>query len=647
MGGSEADVATGAVHGRVTGIIYPPPDIRAVVDKTAQFVAKNGRAFERKIAGEVISAKFSFLKPGDPYNAYYEHKVSEFENALNEPEKLPEPEKPKEEPAPAPVPEPEGVNVEVVERKPIEAVVGKALRNLSDSDKKRPPAEEQFKQKHPTLTAQDQEIMYLTAQYTAVGGKAFLSGLATREQRNPQFDFINPVHPLFAYFTVLVESYAKILTAKAQRGKKANPLLERLEEGVDRMRVLDRCVHKLEFMRLEAESKQKEEAENDAERLAYMQIDWHDFVIVETIVFDDSDLIADAPNPYLEDDPGQTAAAASPEPDDMDMDMDMDDEQPSEIKVVENYVPKAATSTGPSVSMLTVDGQAVPTTDANEHMRILLMAPKYREETQRHLNKQKDSPFAPGAAIADNFKRFAAKRSDIFSSSAEDEAKLTAQMAANNNKVTHDVAPDTAEETTGNYLPVQTRAQASIAYHIQPPRPAAGLVPPPPMGIPPPPMGIPPPPMGVPPPLMPGMVPPPPPPHLLGQMPPMVPPPPPVIEEPVAKRQRVDGVILMPENEFAEAYPAPIRLHIQVPHEPNNANGWVLEAQVLTREVDIRSSVRELKEFVFEHTKMPVAKQQLKAPIVGFLKDSLSFAHYNMYTEMFLELSARQRGGRR
>lgn len=30
------------VQGKVTGIIYPPPDIRAIVDKTAQFVARNG-----------------------------------------------------------------------------------------------------------------------------------------------------------------------------------------------------------------------------------------------------------------------------------------------------------------------------------------------------------------------------------------------------------------------------------------------------------------------------------------------------------------------------------------------------------------------------------------------------------------------------
>ena len=66
------------IQGKVTGIIKPPPDLRAIVDKTAQFVARNGRSFERKIAGETASGKFSFIKPSDPYHGYYEFKVLEF-----------------------------------------------------------------------------------------------------------------------------------------------------------------------------------------------------------------------------------------------------------------------------------------------------------------------------------------------------------------------------------------------------------------------------------------------------------------------------------------------------------------------------------------------------------------------------------------
>ena len=63
-------------------------------DKTAQFVARNGYEFEKRcvlcliawlflaqrcrlsiLANEKNNVKFNFLLPGDPYNAYYQHKV--------------------------------------------------------------------------------------------------------------------------------------------------------------------------------------------------------------------------------------------------------------------------------------------------------------------------------------------------------------------------------------------------------------------------------------------------------------------------------------------------------------------------------------------------------------------------------------------
>lgn len=70
------DVRT-AKQGKVTGVIIPPPDIRAVVDKTAQFVAKNGKAFEQRIlgSGEGKTAKFNFMKINDPYHGYYEQRI--------------------------------------------------------------------------------------------------------------------------------------------------------------------------------------------------------------------------------------------------------------------------------------------------------------------------------------------------------------------------------------------------------------------------------------------------------------------------------------------------------------------------------------------------------------------------------------------
>ena len=66
------------------GLIYPPPDIRGVIDKTAQFVAKCGEGFEQRVLREQNHTKFAFLLPNNPYRPYYEHKVKEFKTGVVE-----------------------------------------------------------------------------------------------------------------------------------------------------------------------------------------------------------------------------------------------------------------------------------------------------------------------------------------------------------------------------------------------------------------------------------------------------------------------------------------------------------------------------------------------------------------------------------
>ena len=68
---------------KIEGVIIPPPEVRAIVDKTAQFVARNGKGFEQKVlnSNDGKTAKFNFLKAYDPYNAYYEMKIRELEDS--------------------------------------------------------------------------------------------------------------------------------------------------------------------------------------------------------------------------------------------------------------------------------------------------------------------------------------------------------------------------------------------------------------------------------------------------------------------------------------------------------------------------------------------------------------------------------------
>ena len=64
----------------ITGVIRPPPEIRAVADRTALYVAKNGRAFEARILNSEKgkTPKFSFLQMTSPvsYSVRSSHIVS-------------------------------------------------------------------------------------------------------------------------------------------------------------------------------------------------------------------------------------------------------------------------------------------------------------------------------------------------------------------------------------------------------------------------------------------------------------------------------------------------------------------------------------------------------------------------------------------
>ena len=56
-------------------IVIPPTDLQTIVDKTASYVAKNGRSFE-EIVFSKDKSRFGFLKPGDKHYNYYLHKLN-------------------------------------------------------------------------------------------------------------------------------------------------------------------------------------------------------------------------------------------------------------------------------------------------------------------------------------------------------------------------------------------------------------------------------------------------------------------------------------------------------------------------------------------------------------------------------------------
>lgn len=442
-----------ATHTKTIGMIHPPPDIRSIVDKTAQFVARNGPEFEKRIlANGRNNVKFNFLNPSDPYHAYYQHRVSEFKSQVQTPSQVPSlaaavaaaAASGQAEVGVVP-PSKESVEAKIEIPKP----VSKTLE---------PPEPEQYTVRLPEgITGTDLDIIKLTAQFVARNGKVFLQGLTHREHQNLTFSFLKPTHSMFTFFTALADAYSKVLMP--QKG-----LVDKLKrENVNRTTVLERCLNRLEWEKSQERARQKAESEIEQERMQMALIDWHDFVVVETIEFaDDED--EELPKPMtLEEVIRRSKALAMEEEEEAvdagkDVEMEMDEE---EVQLVEESM-KAATleDTGTKAEELAtakisstddveppmrivknwkrpeerisaekdptkfvvspITGELIPISEMAEHMRISLIDPKYKEQKERMMAKLRETTLATDDEISRNIVGLARTRPDIFGTTEEE-----------------------------------------------------------------------------------------------------------------------------------------------------------------------------------------------------------------------------------
>ena len=429
-----------------------------------------GPEFESRIlANEASNVKFNFLKPGDPYNAYYQHKIEEIKggNADAAPGTATPPSsttaaaQPPLAPPPAPPPSSLQPNM------------------LPPSKPLGPPEPDHYTVHIPEgITLLDLDTIKLTAQFVARNGKSFLTGLASREHSNPQFNFLKPTHSLFTFFTRLCDAYSRVLMPP-------KGLLAALHvDAADSAAPLQRALHRLEYDRVKnKEAKESEDAE-EAERMAMLSIDWHDFVVVETIDFDfDRGEESALPPPVTRRDvlqmarasafeigggleeqqqreqekmdeeeaamvaEGQraaaaTAAATATGEDSGDVDMEVsDEEEEAPIKIVKNYKridPRAGAGASGGygydptkfvISPLT--GELVAIQDMAEHMRISLIDPKWKKERDVMLSRIKETTRASDEEISRNLSLLARTRPDVFGGNgAESAAAMSTALKA-------------------------------------------------------------------------------------------------------------------------------------------------------------------------------------------------------------------------
>jgi len=249
-------------------------------------VARNGPEFEQRIKQkEHSNPRFNFLNSGDPYNAYYQHRVDELAEGGEKQGDSDKPALAQDSSAPslAKGPQATGQSEAVKQRQSdiLKSVgVGKeGLDSLQEAAPvlKDPPADFEFIADPPSISAFDLDVVKLTAQFVARNGRQFLTNLMQREQRNYQFDFLRPQHSLFQYFTKLLEQYTKVLIPPKDLMKKLS------DEGNSEKKILEQVRYRVAWIKHQEAKRRKEEEAKERERVSYAQIDWHGFVVVETV----------------------------------------------------------------------------------------------------------------------------------------------------------------------------------------------------------------------------------------------------------------------------------------------------------------------------------------------------------------------------
>jgi splicing factor 3A subunit 1 len=574
------------------------------------------------------------LNFGDPYHTYYQHKIKEIKENVSQ-------EKNNSLFA-LPKPAPQLVTV------------------IEPEIPKEPPPDWEFMVDPPNISRRHLDIVKLTAQFVARNGAHFMDQLMMREQKNEMFDFLRRNHILFTYFTKLVEQYSKILMPSYVQLEKLRQLVGHPLGMKDYMSQVEMRVV---WEKYQNKEKMKAEEQAEKERVEYAQIDWHDFVVVETINFRE-DEAGYLPPPIQ---PSQLATRLlqqqkfdkqQEENEVEEIEMELDDEpmedvvtttQPdpkpsvtptvpslpsvsTNIKIRRDYNPKAAQAPPPVSAankfVSPITGEKVPAAKLDEHLRYGLLDPRWVEDRKKKIEErqQEEEVFAEGLNVATNIKGLAKKRTDIFGMHetvigreiGEENRPRPAPVQWDGFSATIDKTRQLAQDkvTVEEQLQYIQRVHGQMVdptlEKIGPqvpgfkPQPA----PPPPIHRQPLPPQMIPPPQQMPRPLLPtpamhGFVP---------GAPPLFSPfihPAPPVEPPMAKRVRSEMDDFIPEEDFIKSNPGSVTFTVLVPHAPDRSE-WPLHGQSLSINLPITDSISVIKSKIADELGLPPSKQKLQ-----------------------------------
>ncbi|GAA98213.1 uncharacterized protein L969DRAFT_85848 [Mixia osmundae IAM 14324] len=672
-----------------TDIILPPPAIREIADKTAGFVAKqkDPSSFENKVRNrEKADSRFSFLQPGDVYHAYYQYKIKEIKSGA-------------------------AVTAGGLSTPSAGAAAAQVPEDPDELDRPKgdPPAPWEFKGEMPTINAVDLDILRLTALFTARSGRKFSNDLAAKERTNYQFDFLRPSHSLFGYFNRLVQQYEAVISPTSvalenltrRSGRLASGLTEKEKRAEGRREVMKDVRKRVEWERWEQDKRKKKEDAQEKERKAFEEIEWQDFQVVSTVEFTDADDLIELPAPLKLADVENMSLAekrmaallmegkempAEEEPEVQAIEQPMDEAASAErrkqveikiahesgpMKIRKDYVPKSKSAKG-NTTTCTICGQEVPVDEFQEHVRIELLDPAWKEkQAQTERNRTAANMLTEGADVSASLRKLAAKRGDIFTTTAaadkrkaeeaEERKKqkereravwdghtnssdaVTARFAAGASFDAQIDALHRAKGLAGSELqgqvgpglsaPAPEPVQFTGVSMSAAPQPASNL---PSFG---PPINFA---SGMAPP---GMAPPQPLPPIslapggysYGQIRPAVDP---AVGQPDAKRRKMPGQVY-PEAEWLRLHPEPITVSVQLPTLPDKPE-WHCDGSVLQlSDIPLTLLAGTLRDRIQEKIGMPTGRQKLSLG-ARILQANITLAALNLDSYDVLTLALKE-----
>lgn len=635
------------------GVIVPPSDVRDILETTASFVGKKPALEARVLQKHENDARFSFLLSSNPYHAYYRKRVLEVQESLgnakasengkssesgkqngtstpgNPPQTSAEGKELKAittngEPIVGKSREPEGITTQK------QAVVSllkssRAKEQATRPEPTDPPPDDMFTliDVNPQPSALTLDVMKLAAQFVARHGPELMATLSRKESRNSLFEFLKPLHPHFIAFQRLVDAYKMIL----DNGKRRETLVAKLKEQATSPDAILNEVWYMHDWECQKAEREHEAEMDESEKIRTAQIDWYDFVVLETIEFDEDEEGLPAPVADAEQLPKILAAAKKAEVErvknrrDVDMEVDTVTEVPQpkdarvetvnvDVDIPADRIRRAAPAGRPDgrptneATVVLPSGQRVPLSQAESSMRAELLNPAYKDERARAAEKNRLENLAGGEEMARNLARWDQAQKEgggVYNRGDLQEAlsgkpKSSFAEADKRVKKADPSGPKLPSGRDANDAPPpvkRARVEAAVVALSKAP--------------------------------------------MKNEDPDLA-----AASNPVTEN-RLPGLISADEWLKKKGNTSQVRIKLPTHHNKD----WNLQGQEIEMTAPLKKTVAKLKSAIAKFAKLPSNKQKLFVDGLGFLKDGMTLGYYNIDDGTIIALEVKERGGRK